>query len=56
MLPGQMTLYWFASVLDIPRKLPLKFGQNRAINSLGIPDIDIGLCSRWSQEPTFKVW
>ena len=28
------------SVLDVPRKLPLKFHQNRVSNSQDIPDMD----------------
>ena len=28
------------SVLDVPRNLPLKFGQNRVNNSLDIADIE----------------
>ena len=54
------------TVLDVPRNLPLKFGQNRASNSCDIADMDkcrqdkchltVGICSRCSQEPIFKSW
>ena len=33
MLPGQMSLWHFDSVLDDPRNLRLKFGQNQVSNS-----------------------
>ena len=40
MLPGQMSLWWLASVIDDPRDLSLKFGQNQVNNSWDIPDMD----------------
>ena len=43
MLPGQMSLYQLESVLEVPRNLPLKFGQNRASNSWDIADIEFSV-------------
>ena len=40
MLPGQMSPYQLESVLEVPRNLPLKFGQNRASNSWDIADFE----------------
>ena len=40
MLPEQMLLLQFASVKDGPRRLPLKFSQNRVSNIWYIPDMD----------------
>ena len=40
MLPGQMSPYQLESVLEVPRNLPLKFGQNRAGNSWDIADFE----------------
>ena len=36
MLPGQMSLLHLASILDAPRNLSLKFGQNHTLNSLDL--------------------
>ena len=36
MLPGKMSPWQLASVKDIPRSLPLRFGQNRVSNSWDI--------------------
>ena len=40
MLPGQMSPWQMESVLDIPRKLHLKFQQNRVSNSWDIASIE----------------
>ena len=40
LLPGQMSPWHLASVIDCPRNLPLKFGQKRVNNSWYIPDMD----------------
>ena len=40
MLAGQMSPWQLESVLDGPRNLPLKFGQNRASKSWDIADIE----------------
>ena len=38
-LPGQMSSWQLKSAKEVPRNLPLKFGQNLAINSWDIADI-----------------
>ena len=40
MLPGQISSWRLASVLDVSRNLPLKFNQNRVSNSCNIADIE----------------
>ena len=42
MLPGQMSLWQFESVLDVPRNLALKFHQNRISNSRDIAWVCVG--------------
>ena len=42
MLPGQMSQQQLASVLDDPKNLPLKFGQNQASNNWDIANIELG--------------
>ena len=44
MLLGQMSHWLSESVLDVPKKLPLKFHQNQVRNSWDIPDM--GECAR----------
>ena len=71
MLPGQLSLWQLVSVQDGHRNLSLRLVQNRASNSWDIADVDkcrqdkccldkchltVGICSRCSQQPTFKVW
>ena len=68
MLPGQISPWQLASVKDGARNLPLKFGKNRVSNSWDITYMDKcrhdkccidkchQICSRWSKEPTYKVW
>ena len=71
MFPGQMSPGQLESVKDGPRNLLLMSGQNQISNSWDIPDKDkcrqdkgcidkcdltVWICSRCSQEPTFKVW
>ena len=38
-----MSLLQFKSVIDVPRKLTLKFGQNQVSNSWDIADIEFVL-------------
>ena len=40
-LPDQMSPWQLKSVLDVPKKLPLKFHSNRVSNSRDIADIEI---------------
>ena len=70
MLPRKMSPWQLASFKHAPKILPLKFGQNRVSNNWYIPDMDKcrqdkcwlgkvnlidGICSKCSQEATFKV-
>ena len=41
MLPGQMSLWQLGSVKDVPRNLPLKFGQNQVGNRWNIVDVAV---------------
>ena len=53
MLPGQMSLWQFASVKDYPRNLALKFGQNKRGKSWDIADVEfpvvVGRCGGKTQ-------
>ena len=40
MLPGQMSMWQLESVLDVPRKIALKFHQNQVRNSWEIADTE----------------
>ena len=42
-MPGQMSTLQLESVLDVPRKLPLEFHQNRVSNSRDIADIEFAV-------------
>ena len=43
MLREQMSPLQLKSILEVPRNVPLKFGQNRASNSRDIADIEFSV-------------
>ena len=55
MLRGQMSPWQLESVLNIHRKLPLKFHQNRVSNSWDIADIDFLWWWWWGVQSHFVV-
>ena len=65
MLPGQMSTWLLESVQDVLRNLSLKLHHNQVLRyswygqmlpgQMSPLTITVGICSRCSQEPTFKV-
>ena len=54
MVRGKISPWQLASVKDVPRSLPLKFGQNRVSNSWFIPDIDKCRQDKWFLEKCYS--